>query len=84
MLLFIVRQTELYYSLNSTTGFSATQWGFSTDKPVPADYDGDGNTDVAVYRPSSGIWYSLNSSTGFSATQWGFSTDIPIPNAFIR
>ena len=68
-----------WYSLNSTTGFKATQWGFSTDIIVPADYDGDGKTDVAIYRPSNGTWYSLNSTTGFRATQWGFSTDIPVP-----
>ena len=40
-------------------------WGLSTDKFVPADYDGDGKTDLAVFR--NGIWYIKQSSNGQSA-----------------
>ena len=58
-------------------------FGLAEDKPVPADYDGDGKTDIAVFRPSTGVWYLLQSTSGFSGLQWGVSTDIPIENAFI-
>ena len=35
------------------------QWGLSTDIPVPGDFDGDGRTDLAVYRPSTGRYRPL-------------------------
>ena len=65
---------------NSEFGAYTTtiEWGFGTDIPIAADFDGDGKTAVAIYRPSNGTWYILRSRDGFVATQWGTGTDIPI------
>ena len=49
---------------NSADGcaFTAVKWGLATDKLVPADYDGDGEMDAAVYRPATGAWMIRRSS----------------------
>jgi hypothetical protein len=54
-------------------------WGFATDKPVPGDYDGDGRTDIAVWRPSNGSWWmSLTTTNSVSAYVYGLPTDTPL------
>ena len=58
------------------------QWGLSTDIPVPSDFDGDGRTDLVVYRPSSGdVVHPLlvsGVSPAYPPYQWGLATDVPI------
>ena len=44
-----------------------------------SDFDGDGKTDVSVFRPSNNIWYVNGSSTGFSASQFGTAGDVMTP-----
>ena len=62
---------------------AAFQFGISTDVPVPADFTGDGKTDAAVWRPSTGQWFVLRSEDGsFFAFPFGAQGDIPAPADF--
>lgn len=49
---------------------------------TPFDYDGDGQSDISVFRPSNRYWYRLGSQSGFSATQFGTAADKLAPADF--
>lgn len=70
---------------------STTKWGTVAGSPsfdefiTPGDYDGDGSTDIGVWRrdnlnDSNSFFYILRSSDSMlQAFQWGASKDAPIP-----
>ena len=58
--------------------FLLGEFGEPGDVVVPGDFDGDGATDVAVYRPSSGTWHVWHAYDAQFDTQFGDPGDVPL------
>ena len=71
--------TSNVFIAGSTTSMTWT-WGVAGDIPVQGDYDGDGITDVALFRPSTGGWSIIKSTTWTAVTiTYGVNGDVPVP-----
>jgi hypothetical protein len=56
----------------------------ATDRLIPADYDGDGKTEVSVYRASEQNWYAPQCADyKQSVMKFGASSDVAVPSSLI-
>jgi hypothetical protein len=81
-------QRKTYYISATAYDTSGNESTFSNEVNGPAkdcyvNFDGDGESDIAVYRSSTGVWY-INPSSGAApyAVGWGQSGDIPVPGDY--
>lgn len=85
----------LYFNSNRTGGFGATDLYAATrcslyaaDAPCgvnrpDADFDGDGRTDISIFRPSDGTWWVMRSgSNTVSVQQFGATGDKIVPGDY--
>ena len=68
-------------------GVSAANFTISTNPPTTTtrkrfDFDGDGKSDVSVFRPNAGAWYVQQSQNGFTGVTFGAGTDLITPADF--
>jgi hypothetical protein len=68
---FLLEPTGRWY----IRGMGMFPFGTSSGIPVPADYDGDGKVDKAVFEPSNSTW----SIDGVGSFTYGTTGDIPVP-----
>lgn len=74
------QQAAITFSDGQWSGHAS--WGQPGDIGVPADYDGDGRDDLAVYRPDDGSWWIVHADGSVRVEHWGARGNIPVPGDY--
>ncbi|MFH0908639.1 MAG: immunoglobulin domain-containing protein, partial [bacterium] len=77
--------SSAWFLMQSTAGYRSQEFGWTTDLPIPGDYDGDKSTDLAIYRPDTATWYIIDSSSGaMRKSVFGRPGAVPVSGDFDR
>jgi hypothetical protein len=79
--------TILYFTSNRPGGIGSgdiySTFRVSVNRSPTADFDGDGRTDLSVFRPSDGSWWVMNSGDNtVTARSFGSNGDKIVPGDF--
>ncbi len=90
-----VGSASLFYTVDPNTAFSprvgtivaggqtfTVNQAAAISRKSPADFDGDGKTDISIFRPSNGQWWLNRSTAGVIAHTFGNSNDRLSPGDF--
>jgi hypothetical protein len=61
-------------------------FGVVGDIPVPADWNGDGDIELGVWRPSTGRWYAAEmngTAVAVPSSAFGLAGDTPLAGNFV-
>jgi hypothetical protein len=68
---------------NDGQSYRIIRWGSADDKPLAADFDGDGMDELVNFRPSDGNWYIYNRVLdSYQVVHWGQNGDVPMAKDF--
>lgn len=75
---------RIFGAWGSNNNFSAVVYSIPFKPNTVANFDRDGRTDLAVFRPSTSTWHwlrSLDNAAG-STPSFGLPTDVPVPGDY--
>ena len=77
----------MWFWLTSSSGYAYSDAGYREfgnqalgDVPFARDIDGDGQSDLVVWRASTGTWQWIGTRSGYDQVQWGNAAmgDVPV------